>query len=89
MHILSKGDKELERMEKKIKDISKDPELVSYIDYDKLAKIAHEMDIEEAHESGYSEGVLETAKNLLQKKIDSNIISETTGLSKEEIEELS
>lgn len=41
--------------------------------------------IDEAREEGEAEGILKVAKNMLQEKMDINLIVKTTGLSKEEI----
>ena len=49
-------------------------------------------ELEEARENGIEIGtkrsILETAKNMLKKKLDINLIAECTGLSKEEISNL-
>ena len=39
-------------------------------------------------EEGIKEGILQTAKKMLKKEVDINLISELTGLSKKEIEDL-
>ena len=53
----------------------------------------HDSGYSEGHDSGYLEGAKEktkeTARTLLKKNIDINIISEATGLSIEEIKKLS
>ena len=97
---ISKGDKELELMVKKIEKLSEDPYLVSYFDEEKIEKIGKEMDIErakeEGHSSGYSEGhssgikeeKIETAKKMKKDKLDIETIAKYTGLSKDEIENL-
>ena len=49
-------------------------------------------ELEEAREKGIEIGtkrsILETARNMLKKKLDINLIAECTGLSKEEISNL-
>ena len=49
-------------------------------------------ELEEARENGIEIGtkrsILETARNMLKKKLDINLIAECTGLSKEEISNL-
>ena len=53
-------------------------------------------ELEEAREKGMAAGIakgkkesiLETARNMLKKKLDINLIAECTGLSKEEISNL-
>ena len=93
---LAKGDKELETMVKKVEDMSKDPNMVRYINDENLRRIAYEMDMEESnkkgHETGYSEGheqaKIEVVKNLYLENVDINTISKVTGLSVKEIEEI-
>lgn len=60
LHELSKGDKELKITVKKLEDLSKDPDIVSYYNEQKLEEIARQMDLEaarkEATKYGYEDG---------------------------------
>jgi len=47
-----------------------------------------EQGIEQGIRQGFKQGMIETTKNMLNKNIDIEMISEVTGLSKEEIEKL-
>ncbi|MBR2840851.1 MAG: hypothetical protein IKF01_03160 [Bacilli bacterium] len=89
---LAKGDKELETMVKKVEDMSKDPNMVSYINDENLRRIAYDMDMEESnkkgHETGMQEKQREIVKNFFVQNVDINIISKATGLSIKEIEEI-
>jgi len=120
LHKLSKGDKELEIMVKEIERLSKDPDIVSYFNEQKIEEMARRMDIEaeveEAVEKAVEKAVeeaieentkkveeettkkvteevternaIETARRMLEDKLDVATISKYTGLSKEEIEKL-
>ena len=57
-------------------------------DYYSAKNIAKEEGKEEGREEGLKEGKIEIAKNMLNLKIDINIISQSTGLSIEEIKDL-
>jgi len=62
LHEISKGDKELENMVKKIEKLSEDPKFVSYYDEEVLDKIGRELDIEEAENKGHDSGFIEGQK---------------------------
>ena len=53
---ISKGDEMLMRVEKKIEELSKNPDAVNYIDIEKAMEYGHKKDIKEAHDSGFEEG---------------------------------
>ena len=86
---LAKGDKELETMVKKVEDMSKDPNMVRYINDENLKRIAYEMDMEESnkkgHETGAHEKQREIVKNMLEKNVDIKDIACYTGLEEEEV----
>lgn len=98
---ISKGDEILMKVVKKLEELSEDPNSEnywdSYFDTEKAMEFGRKQDIEAARKDGYSEGqevgakekAKETARNLLKKNIDINIISEATGLSIEEIKNIS
>ena len=72
----------------KAQDYITDNDLVEVLDYEKMRDNREEA----AKELGFSNGVQNTvnviAKNMLEKNMDINTISEVTGLTKEQIEEL-
>ncbi len=105
---VSKGDKEMEYVAKKISKVSKEEEMQGIYDIEERQEFIQNRIREYAMIDGYKEGYDEgtkkgieegikkgslnkqkqIAKNLLEKGIDINIISSSTGLSKEEIEKL-
>ena len=92
LYELAKGDKELEKMVKKVEKMSMDPKYVSLYDEERLDELARDFDRKEAREEGIeqgiSQGIKQTAKKLLEAKVDINVIMDSTGLTKEEIEKL-
>lgn len=85
---LALKDAELIGMEKKIEDMSKDPNLVYFYDKEKTMQMVHDIDVEDAFENGSKQKQIDIAKNMISKNIDINLISELTELSLEEIENL-
>lgn len=81
---LSEGDEMLMRVVKKIEELTDDPDMVQYIDVEKGMEYGHKLDIQQAVE----ENTIETARKMLDEKLDINLISKITGMSKEEIEKL-
>ena len=79
-----------------VEEYSLDEDLLELYDKDKIIEsdkiLAREEGFKEGLEQGIEKGIsqskIEIAKNLLNKKVDINIISETTGLSIEEINKL-
>ena len=92
LYELAKGDKELEKMVKKVEKMSMNPKYVSLYDEERLDELARDFDRKEAREEGIeqgiSQGIKQTAKKLLEAKVDINVIMDSTGLTKEEIEKL-
>ena len=101
---LAKGDEILEMiLDRQIK-YSQDKDMGLAYDRDKLMQEVYEYSMDEKYEEGKVEGIEEgktegyqegieqgiksTIKNLLEKNVDINIISEATGLSIDEINEL-
>ncbi len=85
---LSKGDEMLMRAVKKIEELTDDPDMVQYIDVEKGMEYGRKLDREDARNEGIKETKIETAKKMLEEKLDINLISKITGISKEEIKEL-
>lgn len=89
---ISKGDKELEKVAKKIVTLSREEELQGiYIkeDQDEWIRDRYkEEGLKLGIEQGLKQGIKDTAKKLLKSNVDISIISSATGLSKEEIKKL-
>ena len=76
----------------KAQDYITDNDLVEVLDYEKMRDNREEAAKELGFSNGFNNGVQNTvnviAKNMLEKNMDINTISEVTGLTKEQIEEL-
>ena len=93
---VSKGDKSMSEVYKKLDDLSKDKYYALL--YDEEEKKAYENKciledaIEDSYSSGYdsgkSDGVLNIAKNMLKKNMSIEDISDVTGLTIDEINNL-
>lgn len=97
LKLLSKGDEIMEDAANKIVDLSNDPGFISELEKQQIHEYAMEYALEKAEERGFDEGKkiainernIEIARNSLVKGIDINTISAITGLSVEEINNLS
>ena len=90
----------LMRVVKKIEELTDDPDMVQYIDVEKSMEYGHKLDIQQAVEKAEKKTAkevaietekktkVETARKMLDEKLDINLISKITGMSKEEIEKL-
>ena len=89
---ISEGDEMLMRVVKKIEELTDDPDMVQYIDVEKGMELGRKEDIEKAAKEATIKAEkktkFETARKMLEDKLDINIISKYTDLSKEEIEKL-
>ena len=85
---ISKGDKELEKMVKKIEEMSYDPKVIGLYDKERMDKLVHDIDVHAAHEKGSKQKQIDIAKKMISKKMDIDMISDITDLSKEEIQNL-
>ena len=93
---IAKGDKMLMKVVKKLEDLCENPDMIKLIDDEKAMEFGHMMDIKEAHKAGFDEGEvsgsqkekIETAKKMLEDRLDIITIQKYTGLSKEKIESL-
>ena len=89
---VSKGDKSMSEVYKKLDDLSKDKYYALL--YDEEEKKAYENKciledaIEDSYSSGLNHGVSNIAKNLLRKNMSIEDISDVTGLTIEEINNL-
>ena len=89
---LCEGDEILMSVEKKIEELSLNEEIVGLYDAAQIEKKILNTKIRNAKEEGMKQGLeqgkIDTAKKLLEEKIDVNIISKVTGLTTEEIANL-
>ena len=90
---LARGDKNLMSTVEMVRDFVSDPEIRSLFDRDKLKEESAELrgkeaGIKEGLIEGKNLGIIETAKNMLKKNCDINLISEVTNLSTSEIKKL-
>ena len=84
LDVVCKGDKMMEKYKEKIEKLNEDPEFIEVVSKEKDAELVYNSLITE----GAINEKYEIAKNMLNKGMDISVISECTGLSKEEIEEL-
>ena len=93
---LSKGDEIMEKYVKESKEASEQDEVIGMYDkelHDEKLRLAEideyrEKGFKEGHDIGHDEGIKETALKMLQKGYDITDISECTGLSLEELNQL-
>ncbi len=96
LHDICRGDKLLEKLERKVIDMNKDPEFIEFMSEEEEMEKLQKTLMENAREEGTLQGIeqgskekqLQIAKNMLAKNMDIDLISEVTNLSKEEIETL-
>ena len=96
-----KGDKMMEKYKEKIEKLNEDPEFIEVVSKEKDAEMIYNSLITEGYEQGIEDGIsqgleqgissrnIEIAKNLLDNNVSIDVIIKSTGLSKEEVEELS
>ena len=96
-----KGDKMMEKYKEKIEKLNEDPEFIEVVSKEKDAEMVYNSLITEGYEQGIEDGIsqgleqgissrnIEIAKNLLDNNVSIDVIIKSTGLSKEEVEELS
>ena len=90
---IAKGDEELMAMERKIEELSEDPKYASLYDEEKLDKLCKSIWLHEETEKAKNKGIeqglkqkqIETAKKMLNDKLDVDIVIKYTGLSKKEV----
>ena len=89
LKLLSKGDDIMEDAANKIASLSSDPNFISELERQQIQEYARNYALEKAEERGKQTGInernIEIAKNMLKKNSDVSFISECTGLSIEEI----
>ena len=92
-----KGDKVVSKYMKEINKLNNDSEFVEYMSAEEDARKIYNSRMYDAREKGFKQGIeqgieqnkIEIAKNLLDNNVDINVISLSTGLSQEEIKNLS
>ena len=82
---LYEGDEMMNAFRKKVNDVLENIDVLMYYDRDKLLR---EGAYDDGKEEGIKENKIEIAKNLINQKINIDIISKATGLPKEEIKTL-
>ncbi len=97
---ISRGDETLMRVVKKIEELTDDPDMVQYIDVEKGMELGRKEDIQIATEKAAKKAAkkaaieteektrIETARKMLKEKLNIELISKITNLSKEQIEKL-
>ena len=100
LRVLSEGDEIMEDAVKKIVSLSNDPNFISELEKQQIEEYARNYALEKAEERGKQIGInegkqagihernIEIAKKMLSKDSDINFISECTGLSIQQINEL-
>ena len=101
LDVVCKGDKMMEKYKEKIEKLNEDPEFIEVVSKEKDAEMVYNSLITEGYEQGIEDGIsqgleqgissrnIEIAKNLLDNNVSIDVIIKSTGLSKEEVEELS
>ena len=85
---ITKGDRIMEEYVKESIKASMDEEVIGLYDKELHLEKLRLSELKEAREKGIEQEKIEIAKSMLSKNIDISVISECTGLAKEEIEEL-
>ena len=85
---ISKGDKIMDKIYKRLDKLSEDEALSLLYDEKEREEEKKQAEIEYAEEHGLNKGIKQTAKNLLSMDISLENISKATGLSIEEINNL-
>lgn len=92
LHELCKGDKVLEKLEREVIKLNKDPEFIEFLSAEEDAKKVHNTLMNNAKEEGLAEGIeqnkITIAKNMLKDNIPIDTIIKYTTLTKDEIESL-
>ena len=85
----------MEELSKKVNKLNQDPEIIDVIienEDEIINNTLYEKGISEGISQGISQGIeqnkIENAKKMLKEKLDIDLISKITGLSKEEIKKL-
>ena len=82
------GDEIMSEYKSAIKKANTDPRFQAFMTPEEEEKLIRNTERYEGEKKGIRKNKLETAKNMLKDKLDLNLISKYTGLSKSEIEKL-
>ena len=93
---ITKGESNMEEILKKVEDFSEDEEILGAYDAEwhkmETERVVRLAQLEEAEEKGLNrgieQGIEQTARNMLNKDMDINIISEITGLNIDQIKKI-
>ena len=82
---ISKGDKIMDKIYKKLDKLSEDEALSLLYDEKEREEEKKQAEIEYAEEHGLNKGIKQTAKNMLERNMNIDVVAEITGLSLEEV----
>ena len=82
---IEEDDEFVKKLKEKIKKLNQNKEFVSFLSREEDIKFQMNTERSEGFDDGMNQGKIETAKNLLNEKIDFNIICRTTGLTEQEV----
>lgn len=85
---LSEGDDFVKEYEERLNRLNEDETFQSAMTYEEDQELIRNTEKNQAYDNGKLESKIEIAKSLLENNIDINIISNSTGLSIEEINNL-
>ena len=96
LEYLSRKDKVVSKYMETLEEVNKDPEFREYMSAEEDARKMENSHLDEARADGKAEGItqgksernIEIAKNMLEQKIEIDVISKCTGLTEEEINKL-
>ena len=82
---ISKGDKIMDKIYKRLDKLSEDKALSLLYDEKEREEEKKQAEIEYAEEHGLNKGIKQTAKNMLERNMNIDVVAEITGLSLEEV----
>ena len=82
---ISKGDKIMDKIYKRLDKLSEDEALSLLYDEKEREEEKKQVEIEYAEEHGLNKGIKQTAKNMLERNMNIDVVAEITGLSLEEV----
>lgn len=82
---ISKGDKIMDKIYKRLDKLSEDEALSLLYDEKEREEEKKQAEIEYAEEHGLNKGIKQTAKNMLERNMNIDVVAEITGLSLEEV----
>ena len=82
---ISKGDKIMDKIYKRLDKLSEDEALSLLYDAKEREEEKKQAEIEYAEEHGLNKGIKQTAKNMLERNMNIDVVAEITGLSLEEV----